>query len=128
MDEQAIWVTVKKTPFGLEWTKIVAAQVIEDLNHQKFLLLGTMHTSLEFPLKYLDVDAVKQAALSYLGPEAFEQDAFDKVPASLTLTYRWNQLLDEATMAEFNKFKEKYGFPTEDDWDGKEDSCSFPEA
>ena len=99
MDEQFIWVTVKKKPVGLEWTKIVAARVIEDLNHQKFLLLGTMHTSLEFPLKYLDVDAVKQAALSYLGPEAFDQDAFDKVPASLTLTYRWNQLLDEATMA-----------------------------
>ena len=35
---------------------------------------------------------------------------------------------DEATMAEFNKFKEKYGFPAVDDWDGKEDSCSFPEA
>ena len=99
MDQQSIWVNVKKKPFGLEWTKIVAAQVIEDLNHQKFLLLATMHTSLEFPLRYLDVEAVKQAALSYLGPEAFDPDAFDKVPPSLTLTYMWNQLLDEATMA-----------------------------
>lgn len=99
MDEQAIWVTVKKTPVGLEWTKIVAAQVIEDLNHHKFLLLGTMHTALKFPLKYLDVDAVTQAALSYLGPEAFDEDAFDKVPPSLTVTYRWNQLLDETAMA-----------------------------
>ena len=99
MDQQSIWVTVKKKPFGLEWTEIVAARVIEDLNYQKFLLLATMHTSLEFPLKYLDVDAVKQAALSHLGPEAFDQDAFDKVPPSLTMTYRWNQLLDEAAMA-----------------------------
>jgi hypothetical protein len=99
MDEQAIWVTVKKTPFGLEWTEIVAARVIEDMNHQKFLLLGTMHAALKFPLKYLDVDAVKQAALSYLGPEAFDEDAFERVPPSLTVIYRWNQLLDEAAMA-----------------------------
>ena len=35
---------------------------------------------------------------------------------------------DGDTMAEFNKFKEKYGIPADDDWDGKEDSCSFPEA
>jgi hypothetical protein len=35
---------------------------------------------------------------------------------------------DAATMTEFHEFKDNYGFPIEDDWDGSEDSCLFPDA